>query len=225
MGSTGYKLKNMFKSKEQIELEARMQFNQTKRSFARYYQDLDGSIKNFSRMARDAELNGNHENAKAAAKFVLKLQSTQVRVQGLLHRFEMMHSMQELSGVMSKFMRTCADMGYNIDANIDLKGMMKDTLTMGKALNKLDAMTEQMDLVFDTIDDGMRDGNASYQSAEEQEEDAERMLDSIMGRHNAVSYPTAVGTAAVGAPAAEPKQAETDDTDERLRKMLQELKE
>ena len=47
-----------------------------------------------------------------------------------------------------------------------------------------------------------------------------------MGRHNAVSYPTAVGTAAaVGAPAAEPKQADTDDTDERLRKMLQELKE
>ena len=78
MGKTAYNLKNMFKSKEQIELEARMQFNQTKRSFARYYQDLDGSIKNFSRMARDAELNGNHENAKAAAKFVLKLQGRSV---------------------------------------------------------------------------------------------------------------------------------------------------
>ena len=215
MGTTSYKVKNMFKSKERIELEAKMQFNQTKRSFAKYYQDLDGSIKSFSKMARDAELSGNHENAKAAAKFVLKLQNTQVKVQGLLQRFEMMHSMQQLTGVMSKFMRTCAEMGFNMDANIDLKGMMKDTMAMDKALSKLDAMSEQMDMVFDTIDSGMQNNAIEAQTAEEEDADAENMLDNIMGRHNTISYAESSGNS----------KDEDDDIDERLRKMMQELKE
>ena len=52
MSKFTYNLKNAFKSKEQRELDARMEFNQNKRSFSKYYQELDASIKNFSQMAK-----------------------------------------------------------------------------------------------------------------------------------------------------------------------------
>lgn len=228
MSKTTYKLKNMFKSKEQIEVEARMRFNQNKRSFTKYYKELDDSIKNFSKMARDAELSGNHANAKSCAAFVLKLQRTQVKVQGLLQRFEMMHSMQRLTGVMTNFMEACADMGFYMDDAIDLKSMWKNTAAMDMALNKLDAMSDQMETVFDTIDSGMSNTNEEAMSAEESDVEADILLDKIMGRHNTInmaSTPATVGKEATP-PAAEPVSNEpiADDTDERLRRMMQELK-
>ena len=228
MGKFAYKMKNLFKSKEQQEIEARMEFNKNKRAFTKYYQELDVSIKNFSKMARDAELSGNHENAKSCAKFVLKLQKTQIKVQGLLQRFEMMHSMQRLTGVMSNFVEACANMGFSMDSEIDLKSMWKNTAAMDKALSKLDAMSDQMDMVFDTIDSGMNSTGQMEPSQEESETDAEVLLDQIMGRHVAVTYPEASATAAAApvsaADSAQAAPAEVDDTDERLRKMREALK-
>ncbi len=218
-GRIVYKMKNMFKSKEQIEVEARMQFNKNKKSFQKYYNDLDGSIKNFSKMARDAELSGNHINAVACASFVLKLQKTQVKVQGLLQRFEMMYNMQRLTGVMTNFVNACADMGFNMNEMIDLRSMWKNTAEMDKALGKLDAMSDQMEMIFDTIDGGMNATGEESQTQEEMKTDAEELLNKIVGRENMINAPAAQEAAA----APQEKQTENDDTDERLRKMLQEL--
>ncbi len=223
MGKFAYNLKNLFKSKEQQEIEAKMEFNKNKRAFTKYYQELDVSIKNFSRMAKEAELAGNHANATSCSKFVLKLQKTQTKVQGLLQRFEMMYSMQRLTGVMSNFMSACAKMGFSMDSNIDLKGMWKDSAAMEKALNKLDMMSDQMDEVFDTIDAGMNNGEA-VPSQEESDSEAEELLNQIMGRHNAANYAVAE-PAAAAAVAPDQEGAAQDDTDARLRKMMEELKE
>lgn len=224
MSKFTYNLKNAFKSKEQRELDARMEFNQNKRSFSKYYQELDASIKNFSQMAKEAELSGNHANAVSCATFVLKLQKTQVKVQGLLQRFEMMHSMQRLTGVMSNFVKACAEMGFSMDSNINLKNMWKNTAEMEKALGKLDAMSDQMDMVFETIDSGISGGQA-IPGREESEDEAKNLLEQIMGRHNATVYsmPEAnVSQADLNdsQAAAEP----ADDTDERLRRMMEELR-
>lgn len=223
MGKFLYNVKNAFKSKETREIEAKIEFNRNKSSFMKYNRELDVSIKNFTKMAKDAELSGNHANAVSCVKFVSKLQKTQGKVQGLIQRFEMMNSMQQLSGVMSKFMSACAKMGYSMDTTIDLKGMMQDSVAMEKALGKLDAMTEQMDMVFDTIDTGLGDLNG-VSSAEENDAEAAALLDSIMGRHNIENYAEASGTAEAAPAAAEPANADSDGTDEMLRKMMEDLK-
>ena len=222
MGKFAYNMKNMFKSKEQREIEARMEFNQNKRAFARYYQELDVSIRNFSKMARDAELAGNHENAKSCARFVVKLQRTQTKVQGLLQRFEMMYSMQRLTGVMSTFVESCANMGFNMDKNINLKDIWKNTAEMDKALGKLDAMTDQLDMVFDTIDQGMNSSSDVLPSQEEEDAEAEDILNGIMGRHNVINHPEAYQ--AQGAGDKDAAAEEDDDTEQRLRKMMEDLK-
>ena len=225
MSKTSYKLKNMFKSKEQIEVEARMRFNQNKRSFTKYYQELDESIKRFSKMARDEELSGNHAYAESCAAFVLMLQRTQVKVQGLLQRFEMMHSMQRLTGVMTNFMEACADMGFYMDDAIDLKSMWKNTAAMDQALSKLDAMSDQMESVFETIDSGMNSSSEEMMSEEEADHEADELLDKIMGRHNSINMTSSPAEKTEAVPtAAEPIAQEIDDTDERLRRMMQELK-
>ncbi len=222
MSKIGYKVKNAFKSKETIEVEAKMKFNQNKRAFKKYYDELDASIKNFSNMARDAELSGNHENARSCASFVVKLQKTQIKVQGLLQRFEMMYSMQRLTGVMTNFMKSCAEMGFNMDMNIDLKKMWKNTAEMDKALSKLDAMSDQMDTVFDTIDSGMNSNQNLIASEAETEAETDRVLDQIMGRYNALQdVPQAAAQSVQAAPQA--AAAENDDIEERLRRMKQEL--
>ena len=222
MGKMAYVMKNMFKSKEQRELEARMEFNKNKRSFTKYYNELDVSVKNFSKMARDAELSGNHENAKSCALFVLKLQKTQVKVQALLQRFEMMNSMQRLAGVMSNFAEACTNMGFAMDTTINLKDMWKNTAEMDRAINKLDAMSDQMDMIFDTIDAGMSTDNEMIPSEEEQDKDAEELLRKIMGRHVTTQYaPKPEETRAEAA--ANPEQ-EIDDTDDRLHRMMEDLK-
>ena len=219
MSKLTYKMSHMFKSKEQIELEAKMQFNRNKRAFTKYYQELDVSIKNFSRMAREAELSGNHENAKACASFVLKLQKTQVRVQGLLQRFEMMYSMQRLTGVMTTFMDACAKMGFSMDENIDLKKMWKNTAEMDKALSKLDAMSDQMDMVFDTIDQGMNNGAEAIPSSDEADAEAENALDRIMGRYNDINAPAPANAAAA------PKEGQAEeDPEAKLRSLMKDLK-
>ena len=227
MGKLGYKMKNLFKSKEQIELEARMMFNKQQREFSRYYQELGTSIKKYSKMAEEAELQGNHANAIACAKFIGKLQKTQVKVQGLLQRFEMMHSMQRLSGVMTSFMQSCAEMGYSMDANINLKDMWKNTAAMDQAVNKLDAMSEQMDMVFDTIDQGLGSQAGISMQEDDAETEAAELLNSIMGRRNpinSVSVPQAAAQPAAASAETPQAAAAEDDTDERLRRMMQELK-
>ncbi len=228
MSKTTYKLRNLFKSKERIEIEARMRFNQNKRAFSKYYKDLDDSIRNYSKMARDAELSGNHENARACTKFILKLQRVQVKVQGLLQRFEMMRSMQQLAGVEANFMKACADMGFYMDDAIDLKNVWKNQAAMDLALGKLDAMSDQMESVFDTIDSGMSESGEEAMSEDEVDNEAEMLLDQIMGRHNTINTVSAPATqqSNKAQSALEPIANETvsDDTDERLRRMMQELK-
>ncbi len=178
----------LFSSKEDREYKARMEFIKNKRAFTRYYQELDTSIKSFTKMARDAELSGNHENAKSCAVFVLKLQRTQTKVQGLLQRFEMMYSMQRLTGVMTTFVKACGKMGIDMNKSIDLKDLWKSTGKIDSALGKLDEMSDQMNMVFDTIDQGM---GAEYNNdKDELDAQAEGLLDGIMGRHNTVNYPS-----------------------------------
>ena len=221
MKKIGYTLKNMFKSKEEIELEARMLYNKQQREFTRYYKELGLSIKKYEKMAEETAKSGNHQNALSCAKFVLKLRRTQVRVQGLLQRFEMMRSMQQLSGVMSNFMATCAQMGLNMDANINLKDMWKNTAMMEQSLSKLDAMSEQMDEVFNAIDGGLQDSSMEMDAEEDLDSEASAFLDQIMGRSNALnSVPTAEPAAAQPAK----QEAASDDSSELLSKMLQELK-
>ena len=219
-----YKMKNMFKSKEQIEIEARMQFNKNKKAFQKYYNDLDVSIKNFTKMAMDAQRSGNHANARACGSVVMKLQKTQVKVQGLLGRFEMMHSMQQLSGVMSNFMNACADMGFNMNDTIDLKSMWKNSAAMEQALGKLDAMSDQMDSVFDTIDGGMNANGEEFMTQDEKDAEVDAWLDHLMGNDNIINAPPAAQAEAESAPQeAQAEDAEDKETDDRLSKLMQEL--
>ena len=225
MGKMGYKLKNLFKSKDQIEIEARMQFEKNRRSFMKYYQELDATMKSFSKMAVDAEKSGNHENAKACAKFVVKLQRTQIRVQGLLQRFEMMRSMQRLSGVYTDFVKACGEMGVSMDANIDLKSLWQNTAAMETAIGKLDAMSESMDMVFDSIDNGLSNGMGEMKTADENDAEADELLDRIMGRDNRINNIPRDSIINNTAAQTDSSAKETiDDEEEKLRKMMDELR-
>ena len=219
------KIKDVFKSPEQKEIEARMEFNKNRRAFQKYYNDLDGSIKNFSKMAREAELSGNHENAISCATFVIKLQKTQVKVQGLLQRFEMMYNMQRLSHVMTRFVDACADMGVDMNNTIDLKGVWKSTAKIDTALGKMDQMTDLMGEVFNTVDGGLGNSVGEYQTPDEITANAEEMLNKIMGRGNIVESPVPQAAAEAAPPETKAVEQEQDDIDERLRKMKQELEE
>ena len=222
MSKFSYTMKNLFKSKEERELEAKMQFLQNKKAFERYYRELNASIQSYSKMARDAELSGNHENALSCVKFIAKLRKTQVKVQALTQRFEMMYSMQKLGFIMSSFSKACANMGFNLDTTINLKGAMKDMGAMDKALAKLDSMSDLMDNIFETIDSGLASEGMDSGSSEAVDAEADRMLDQIMGRNNAIHFPTgeSASTAGGSAAAAEP----VDDTDEILKRLEGELK-
>lgn len=222
MSKFSYKFSNLFKSKEQQEIEARMQFEKNRRSFMKYYQELDVTIKNFSKMARDAELNGNHDNAVACAKFIVKLQRTQIRVQGLLQRFEMMRSMQRLSGVYTDFVEACGKMGVSMDANIDLNSMWRNTAEMDQAIGKLDAMTESMDMVFESIDNGLSNGMGELRSDSDSDADANDLLDHIMGRYNTMNTPDRQADP-VAAKSAELPRDTMDPEEAKMRKMMEEL--
>ena len=96
---------------------------------------------------------------------------------------------------------------------------------MTKALSKLDAMSEQMDMVFEAVDAGLSESGETPLSEEENENEAEAMLEQIMGRYNNVNIPVqaAAQTSGIASEAASPS-AENSDTEERLQKMLQDLK-
>lgn len=243
MRKSTYKLQNLFKSKEQREIEARAEFNHNRNAFKKYERELAKSIKDFTRMAQEAELSGNHQNAVSCAQFIRKLQRSQTGVQALIQRFEMMQSATRLAGIMGTFSEACAKMGFQISDNINLKDMWRNTATIEQSLGKLDTMTQQMDMIFDSIDMGMSYPNELSQ--EESEKDAEALLDNIMGRYNTVNgvgEATAAPAAQVAAPeavapvaqaaapqaaapqAAAPQATAEDDTTARLQKMMKELK-
>ena len=175
-------------------------------------------------MARDAELSGNHENAKSCAMFVLKLQKTQTKVQGLLQRFEMMYSMQRLTGVMSNFVQACAKMGFSMDSTINLKNMWKNTAEMDKALSKLDAMSDQMGMVFDTIDSGLNGTGDMLSGQEENDAEAEKLLNDIMGRHNATNFSEQTQASGGEQNAAKPDTGKSDSVKDNVSEDIDELK-
>lgn len=236
-----YKLQNLFKSKEQKDLEARMEFNRNRNTFKKYERELAKNIKDFTRMAQEAELSGNHQNAVACAQYIRKLQRSQTGVQALIQRFEMMQSAARMASIMGSFSEACAKMGFRISESINLQDMYRNTATIEQSLGKLDAMTEQMDMIFDSIDMGM--SNSNELSEEESAKDAEALLNSIMGRYNTVNgvgeanAPAAQAAAPVAqaaapqaaapqtaAPQTAAPQAAADDTSARLQKMMDELK-
>lgn len=222
MGNASYKIKNMFKSKERRELEAKILFNRQKRDFEKYYKELSAIIKEYTEKAKNTALEGNHQNALSCAKFVLRMQHTQVKVQGLLQRYQMMYSMQRLANVMTNFMDTCAKMSFKMNSDINLKKMMKSTASMDEALNNLDAMADQMDEVFNVID-GYMDKETLDPAFESNDAAAQQFLNQIMHIHNIQTTPDA--PMAHEAPiASEPAVAEpSSDVAERIRRLKQEL--
>ena len=82
-------------------------------------------------------------------------------------------------------------------------------------------MTDQMDMVFDVIDGGIKDSETDSLTEEEMNTEAETLLNQIMGTHNIISYPDSVTE--------ETQQSQgvsaEEDIDARLRKMRQELNE
>ena len=127
----------------------------------------------------------------------------------------------------------CVEMGFDMDNKLDLKSMSKNTMALETTLSKLDAMSDQMDEVFNSLDGMMGSTDDQGLSDEESDAQAAALLDQIMDRHNIVSYPELSQPAAaqpVAAqpvaeqPAAEqPAANESDAIRERLLKMRQEL--
>ena len=217
-----YKLKNLFKSPQQIEIESRMEFERNKRSFEKYYQELDVSAKKFSKMAREAEMSGNHANALSCVKFVQTIQRSQTKVQALIQRFEMLHHAQRLGNVFTTFAKACNDIGVAMDATIDLKGLGKTVTTMEMSLGKLDALSEGMDLVFDSIDKTLVIGMGELQTESESEAEAEELLDRIMGRYN-TGVMQQEATVPKNVNEASREAAANDPDEEKLRSMMEEL--
>ena len=191
MSGIAEKLSNLFKSKQQKELEAKMEFQRNRRSFEKYYDDLGGTIKKFKKTMQDAELSGNHANAVSCAKFVLKLQNTQTKVQGLLQRFEMMKAMQDLTGVYVKFVDACGKMGVAMGSNINLQAVWKSNASMDQAISKLDAMSDNMNMVFKTIDEGLADSSADSDLVNVDDEAALKLINQELGITNTINQPEA----------------------------------
>ena len=94
---------------------------------------------------------------------------------------------------------------------------------MDKALGKLDAMSDQMNMIFDTIDTGLSGGNELGLNQDESDAEAEALLNDIMGRHNATHFPESSQNLSAVANG-DTTEKEVDDTDERLRRMMEDLK-
>lgn len=214
MGSVMYRLKNLFKTEEQINIETTMYYRKNKRYFTRCCDELGTSIEEFRKRAYNAEISGNHGNALACTAFALKLMRTQTRIHGLLERFEMLYSMQRLAGTMSRFMEGCARMGVSIDAGISLRTMTNNSAKLAMTLNKLDVMSDQLDEVFATIDGGMGGdviSGVDISGNGISEEEVVVELNRLVGSNSLVQSKPGEAT------------PNLDDTDKRLANMKEEL--
>ncbi len=210
-GYMSYKLKNLFKSKETIELEAKMEYRRNERTFKNYSKELKRQIIKFQNMAVESERQGKHANAMTCMKFVDKLQRSDGKVDAILQRFEMMNAMMQMSDVMVKFMESCAKMGYRMKSDINLSRMMSDSTEMNKALMMMDSMSDQMESVFSSID-GFADDGESVEDMLDGDKLLEDRLSQLMDRGAAAPQGVSAG-----------EQQKLDDEDAEIRRKLDSL--
>ena len=225
MSKLTYELSNMFKSHEQREIEARIEFQRKKRDFQKYSKDLKTTIQEFEMMAINAEKSGNSKNALVCVAFIRKLQKTESAIEGIILRFRMIESTRRLSGIMENFARACRRMGYDLDANLNLKTAMKNTVELEKALAKMEAMSEQMGMIFDSIDASDMGDFGEQTSEVEVTEDDRALLDKLMHRDSLENNPTASQpTRQPIIQTKEPTPESVEDEDEKLRKLIEGVK-
>lgn len=141
------------KSEEERRIQAQMEYRRQERNFLRYADELDKAIERFKRMAYDAFQKGQKENALKCAAFTQKLTSTREKVDSVLQRFEMLHAMKNIGDMMLQFMDSCSEIGCDLKQRINIQVLTSGQLQMAEGLNKLDYLSEQMEEVFNSIDD------------------------------------------------------------------------
>lgn len=164
-------------SEEERRIHAQIEYRNQERNFQRYAAELDKAIDRFKTMAYEAQKKGQHDNALKCAMFTKKLINTREKVDSVLQRFEMLYAMKGIGDMMLQFMDTCASIGCDMKEKIDIQALTSGQLSMAEGLNKLDYLSDQLEQVFNAIDDsaGLPEGvNALHSDPE-----AERMLADI----------------------------------------------
>lgn len=149
-------IKKIFKGKpseEERRIQAQMEYRRQERNFQRYAEELDKAVARFKQMAYEAYKKNQTENALKCAAFTEKLVSTRNKVDSVLQRFEMLQAMKNLGDMMLQFMDSCSQMGCDLKQRINIQELTTGQLQMAEGLNKLDFLSEQMEEVFNSIDD------------------------------------------------------------------------
>lgn len=141
------------KNEEERRIQAQIEYRRQERNFLRYADELDKAIERFKRMAYDAFQKGQKDNALKCAAFTQKLASTRDKVDSVLQRFEMLHAMKNIGDMMIQFMDSCSEIGCDLKQRINIQALTNGQLQMAEGLNKLDYLSEQMEEVFNSIDD------------------------------------------------------------------------
>lgn len=140
-------------SEDERRIQAQTEYRRQERNFQRYAAELDKAIVRFKQMAYEAHMKNQTDNALKCAAFTTKLTNTREKVDSVLQRFEMLQAMKNISDMMLQFMDSCSQIGFDLNQRIDIKALTSGQLQMSEGLNKLDYLSEQLEDVFNSIDD------------------------------------------------------------------------
>lgn len=150
--------RNWFKpriSEEERKVQARMEYQSTRRTLMSNASNLDKTIRKFKQMAYDAMQSGNKDNALELSKFIRHMTHSQQKVKRVLQRFEMLNALQNVSEIMIQFMKNCESVGINLKDGIRIDNLIRGQADMEAGLNRLDYISGQLDNVFDSIDESL----------------------------------------------------------------------
>lgn len=152
---------NFFKSKEQRHTEAaakkreqKLACRQAMLQMEKCESRLGATLDKCKQIIIDCELAGRHNDALRQVRCYRSVESLKNKVSTMRTRIQMIMEMQDVSDIMTKFMKDCTGMAGILEGIVNPAKLFESQAELDKAMMQMDQILDSTDVLFDSISSG-----------------------------------------------------------------------
>ena len=165
-------IRDLFKSKEQKQLEARLAIKRSIQELNKCDKSLERKKDEMIRHAQEAKRQGITQQYNMAISSLKMILGYQKRTRAMVLQIQMAESMRDLTTMSTKFVETLGNVGKEMGALVKNANFAKNQLEFEKGMLQADNVMQQLEDFLD--DTGM---SLEEMSDEQMNEEVERLID------------------------------------------------
>ena len=165
-------IKDIFKSKEQKALEAKLSLRRSIQELKKCDKSLERKKEEMIRHAQEAKKQGVSQQYQMALSGLKMILGYQKRTQAMILRIQMAESMRDLTAMSTGFIKTLGNVGKEMGALVKDADFAKNQLEFEKGMLQADTIMQQLEGFMEDMDMSMDE-----MSEEEMTREVEHLID------------------------------------------------